>query len=70
MISGNLDDRTLHAALLSLRHIQHLGFESSALGPFQVHSHENSDPVLGVYTTSTRMERDDRISIIELAGEH
>src|SRR5919108_2671935 len=59
----------LEPGLLAGARLEQLGLKASALRPAEVHAQQHLRPVLGVGPARARVDRDDRVTRVVLAGE-
>ena len=69
VLSRDREGRRLEAGLLPRRGLEELGLEPAPLGPAEVHAQEHLPPVLRVGPPFPRVDRDDRVARVVLAGE-
>src|SRR6185503_12705620 len=60
---------TLQSGFLTWLILEHFGFETTLLGPLEIHAEQHLSPVLGFSSTRARVDRTNRVTTIVIAGE-
>jgi hypothetical protein len=70
VVTGHDHRHALDSSLVAGLEIDDVAPKSATLGPAQIHAHEHLGPVLRLGAARTGMNRDNRVLLVELAGQH
>ena len=69
VVAGDLEGHRLDARLVAVQQVQQLHREAHPLGEAGVHAVEHLGPVLGLGAARARVQREDAVAVVVLAGQ-